>query len=109
MEIIDGGIASPIGFAAAGMHAGLKKAKKDMAVLISACAAQTAAVFTTNRVKAAPFIWDKGVAEHGIAKAVVVNSGNANACTGRQGLMDAEATAETAAAFIGTDKGKVYV
>lgn len=109
MEIIDGGIASPIGFAAAGMHAGLKKAKKDMAVLISACDAQTAAVFTTNRVKAAPVIWDKGVAEHGIAKAVVVNSGNANACTGRQGLLDAEATAETAAALLGTDKGKVYV
>lgn len=109
MEIIKGGVVSPKGFKAAGLHAGLKKAKKDMAMVVSSCDAVTAAVFTTNKVKAAPVIWDQGVAKSGVAKAVVVNSGNANACTGKQGLQDAEDTASVAASLLGTEKGKVYV
>ena len=109
MEIIKGGVTSPAGFKAAGIHAGLKKAKKDMAFLLSSADAVTAGVFTTNKVKAAPVIWDQGVALSGIARAVVINSGNANACTGRQGLLDAEETAAAAAALAGTEKGKVYV
>ena len=97
MEIIDGGVTSAKGFKAAGIHAGLKKAKKDMAMVVSECTAETAAVFTTNKVKAAPVIWDQGVKESGKAMAVVINSGNANACTGAQGLKDAEDTAAAAA------------
>lgn len=109
MKIIEGSVTSPIGFEAAGIHAGLKKAKKDMALLVSACDASTAAVFTTNRVKAAPVLWDQHVAASGKARAVIVNSGNANACTGEKGLIDAEATAEETAVLVGTEKEKVYV
>lgn len=109
MEIIDGGVTSAKGFKAAGIHAGLKKAKKDMAMVVSECTAETAAVFTTNKVKAAPVIWDQGVKESGKAMAVVINSGNANACTGAQGLKDAEDTAAAAALLLGINKNLVYV
>ena len=109
MTIIDGGVTSPKGFKAAGIHAGLKKAKKDMAMIISEKEAVTAATFTTNKVKAAPVLWDQGIAKTGKASAVVINSGNANACTGKQGLLDAEKTAEIAASLIGTEKSSVYV
>ena len=109
MTIIDGGVTSPKGFKAAGIHAGLKKAKKDMAMIISEKEAVTAATFTTNKVKAAPVLWDQGIAKAGKASAVVINSGNANACTGKQGLLDAEKTAEIAASLIGTGKSSVYV
>ncbi len=109
MEIIDGGVTSAKGFKAAGIHAGLKKAKKDMAMVVSECTAETAAVFTTNKVKAAPVIWDQGVKKSGKAMAVVINSGNANACTGAQGLKDAEDTAAAAALLLGINKNLVYV
>ena len=109
MKIIDGGVTAAKGFKAAGLHAGLKKVKRDMAMILSETDAVTAATFTTNKVKAAPVIWDQKIAEAGKARAVVVNSGNANACTGSQGLIDAEKTAEKAAALIGTDKSNIYV
>ena len=80
-----------------------------MALLVSDKDAVTAAVFTTNKVKAAPVIWDQSVAEGAVARAVVINSGNANACTGKQGLLDAEKTAEIASELIETEKSKVYV
>ena len=85
MKIIDGGVTAAKGFKAAGLHAGLKKVKRDMAMILSETDAVTAATFTTNKVKAAPVIWDQKIAEAGKARAVVVNSGNANACTGSQG------------------------
>ena len=109
MKIIDGGVTSPKGFKAAGVHAGLKKAKKDMALIVSDVPAVTAAAFTTNKVKAAPVIWDMEIRKGGVAQAVVVNSGNANACTGEQGLKDAEETAGYAASILGIDKSSVYV
>ena len=109
MKVIDGGVVAAKGFKAAGIHAGLKKSKKDMALVVSECDAATAAVFTTNTVKAAPVIWDQGIAKNAVAKAVVVNSGNANACTGKKGLEDAEETAAYAASLLGTEKSKVYV
>ena len=109
MKIIDGGVTAAKGFKAAGLHAGLKKVKKDMAMILSETDAVTAATFTTNKVKAAPVIWDQKIAEAGKARAVVVNSGNANACTGSQGLIDVEKTAEKAAALIGTAKSNIYV
>ena len=108
-KVIDGGVTSAKGYSAAGVHAGLKKSKKDMAMVVSASDAVTAGVYTTNKVKAAPVIWDQGITENGTAKAIVVNSGNANACTGQKGLLDAEETAEIAAKLIGTEKSKVYV
>ena len=91
----DGGVCSPKGFTASAYTAGIKASgKPDMALLKSEKAARCFAVFTTNKVKAAPVLYDKSVLEHAhFASAVVVNSGNANACTGPQGLADSERTA----------------
>ena len=108
-KVIDGGITAPKGFKAAGVHAGLKKMKKDMALIVSDVPAVTAAAFTTNKVKAAPVLWDISVLAGGEAQAVVVNSGNANACTGVKGLEDAKETAGYAASKLGLGQDKVYV
>ena len=101
MEIISGGVTAPIGFLAAGMHAGVRKnkKKKDMALLVSKCPARTAGVFTQNVVKAAPVMWDKALCDNkGLCQALVVNSGVANACTGEAGDVDVVHMAELAAA-----------
>ncbi len=97
---IKGGITSPRGFQAAGVHCGIKKAKKDFALVYTAAPAVGAAVFTTNVVQAAPVLVDKELcARGGRFKALAVNSGNANACTGERGMHDAwemvRLTAET--------------
>ena len=107
--INDGGITSPKGFKAAGVHAGLKKVKKDMAMVVSDVLAVSAAAFTTNKVKAAPVIWDMDILRKGKAQAIVVNSGNANACTGEKGLADAEETALYCAGKLGIDENAVFV
>ena len=109
MEIVKGGVTAAKGYKASSAHAGLKKLKKDMAMVVSEKDAVYAGTFTTNKVKAAPVIWDMGINEKGVARAIVVNSGNANACTGSEGLKDTEITAEKAAALIGTDTDKVLV
>ena len=87
---IEGGITSPRGFQAAGVHCGIKKAKKDFALVYTAAPAVCAATFTTNVVQAAPVLVDKELcARGGRFKALAVNSGNANACTGDRGMHDA--------------------
>ena len=87
MKVISGGVTAPIGFFAAGVHAGIKKVKKDMALIYSQKPCKAAGVFTTNVVKAAPVKWDKDIVEHSpFAQAIVINSGVANACTGIEGL-----------------------
>ena len=109
MKIINGGITSPKGFKAAGIHAGLKKSKLDMAMIVSETEAVSAGAFTTNVVKAAPVIWDRKILEKGSARAIVVNSGNANACTGEQGLADARTMAEETAGCLGCSADSVFV
>lgn len=109
MERFEGNVTSPLGFKACGIHAGLKKVKKDMALIVSDVPCVTAAAFTTNSVKAAPVLWDMKVRDKGVAQAVVVNSGNANACTGEQGLKDSAATAAAAASLAGCQADEVYV
>lgn len=89
MKIIEGTIASPKGFSADGKHCGLKKKKKDIGLIYSNVPAQTAAVFTTNKIQAAPLIVTKEAIQSGTLQAIVVNSGNANACTGKIGLENA--------------------
>lgn len=89
MKIIEGTIASPIGFYADGKHCGLKKKRKDIGVIYSEVPAQAAAVFTTNKIEAAPVTLTKQAVKDGVLQAVIVNSGNANACTGKKGLEDA--------------------
>ncbi len=87
MKKIDGGVTAASGFLAAGAEAGIKyKNRKDMALVYSKVLAKAAGTFTTNVVKAAPVKWDMEIVEkYGVAKAVVLNSGIANACTGKEG------------------------
>ena len=108
MKIIDGNVVSPKGFKAWGNAVGLKKNKKDMAVIVSDVLCNGAGCFTTNVVKAAPVQWDMKNISNKI-KGIVVNSGNANACTGKQGLKDAEDTAGKLAELTGVEAKNVLV
>lgn len=88
MKVIDGGVTAPKGFLAAGLRAGMKpgKTNKDMAMIFSETPATVAGTFTRNIVKAAPVLWgQKIVEEQETVRAVVVNTGIANACTGEVG------------------------
>ncbi|PFO01362.1 bifunctional ornithine acetyltransferase/N-acetylglutamate synthase [Bacillus sp. AFS076308] len=90
VEIENGNILSPQGFTTAGVHAGLRYAKKDIGVIISEIPASSAAVYTTNQFQAAPLkVTQESIASEGLLQAVVVNSACANACTGDRGYMDA--------------------
>ncbi len=108
MKIIEGNVVSPKGFNACGNAVGLKKSKKDMAIIVSDVPCISAGCFTTNVVKAAPVHWDMKTVENKI-RGIVVNSGNANACTGKQGLKDTEDTAAKLADLIGCKAENVLV
>ncbi|MEV4759857.1 bifunctional glutamate N-acetyltransferase/amino-acid acetyltransferase ArgJ [Micromonospora sp. NPDC049559] len=98
-------VTAPRGFRAAGVAAGLKAGgATDVALVVNDGPDATAAgVFTANRVKAAPVLWSQQVLRGGVVRAVVLNSGGANACTGPLGFQDTHATAEqTAAALTGS-------
>ncbi len=103
------------GFRAAAVHARVKASsppeKLDVAVVASDTHAVAAGVFTTNRVKAAPVSYDQTILARNTAgiRAVVINSGNANAVTGAQGLADAHTTAEVAAAALGVEADSILV
>lgn len=99
MKIITGGVTAAKGFMAAGVEAGIKyQNRKDMAMVYSKTPCRAAGVFTTNVVKAAPVLWDKEVVEsEWEAQAIVVNSGIANACTGKLGYEYCRETAGAAA------------
>ena len=96
-------VTAPLGFRAAGVAAGLKQSgQPDVAVVLNDGPSRSAAaVFTTNRVQAAPVTWTRQVVTGGRVRAVVLNSGGANACTGPLGFQDTHATAEHLAAAIG--------
>lgn len=82
MKIIDGGVCAAKGFKAGAIRCGIRKSqtKKDLAMILSDCECSAAAVYTTNRVKAAPILLTMDNLSNGKARAVIVNSGNANAC-----------------------------
>lgn len=103
MEIISGGVTAAKGFEAAGVEAGVKyKNRKDMALVYSCAPCTVAGVFTSNVVKAAPVMWDKKLVEQSpYVQAIVVNSGIANACTGRQGFEICEQTAAKTGEVLG--------
>jgi glutamate N-acetyltransferase / amino-acid N-acetyltransferase len=109
LSLVDGGVTTPQGFRAAGIHCGIKREKPDLALLVSEAAASAAGVFTTNKVKAAPVRYTQRAIADGHAQAIVVNSGNANACTGEQGLTNAGEMAELAAEVLGMDPALVLV
>lgn len=95
MKEILGGVTAPIGFKAAGMHAGFKKLKPDLALVYSEKPCAATAVFTTNLVKAAPVQLSKKHVADGKIQAVIINSGNANACTS-DGMEKAQEMAQIA-------------
>ena len=110
MRILDVRSFSVPGFKAWGIHCGIKKnGKKDLTIIYSDREAAVAGLFTKNRVKAAPVVLDMARVKSGKGQAIIVNSGCANACTGKRGLADARATAETAAQELGIRADAVYV
>ena len=104
-------VTAPQGFRAAGVKAGLKSSDDpDVAVVLNAGPSRSAAaVFTANRVQAAPVTWTREVLRGGRVRAVVLNSGGANACTGPLGFQDTHATAEHLAAALGEGAGEIAV
>lgn len=111
MKQIDGGVTAAKGFSAAGVEAEIKyKNRKDMALVASSVPCVAAGTFTSNVVKAAPVLWDKDIVENSaFVQAVVVNSGIANACTGRQGLDCCKAEAQCAGKLLGIPADAVLV
>jgi glutamate N-acetyltransferase / amino-acid N-acetyltransferase len=104
-------ITAPAGFRASGVTAGLKASgRPDLAVVVNdGPDHHAAAVFTSNRVEAAPVTWSRQVLADGRVDAVVLNSGGANACTGAAGLVDTQRSAEHLAAAVGVSAGNVVV
>jgi len=107
---VQGGVAAAKGFLAGGLHCGVKKpGELDLAIIYSERPATIAGTFSRNYVKAAPVYQSKRVVEAGIARAVVVNSGNANSVTGEQGMRDANKMAEATAEALGVAPDEVAV
>ena len=110
MKKIDGLVTAPQGFLAAGVKAGIKASgNHDVAVIYSTVPAATGAVFTQNKMCAAPVLVSREVAQEAVAQAIIVNSGCANACTGEQGLLDAREMQAFAADLLGIEPQNVYV
>lgn len=104
------GVTAPLGFRAAGIHSGIKKAGLlDLALVVSEQSGPVAGVFTRNQIVAAPVILDQLHLRRGRGRAVIVNSGNANACTGPAGMKVARHTAQLVAHTLGIPVYEVYV
>ncbi|MBX3334386.1 MAG: bifunctional glutamate N-acetyltransferase/amino-acid acetyltransferase ArgJ [Nitrospira sp.] len=104
------GITAPLGFQAAGVHCGIKKSKLlDLALCVSEVSGPIAGVFTKNCVAAAPVLLDRRHLRSHRGRAIIVNSGNANACTGKQGVRDAKAMATAVARQLGVPVEHVFV
>lgn len=100
---VDGGITAARGFRAAGVRAGIKKEGLDVALIAADEPASAAAVFTTNKAQAAPIVVSREHLDrsHGVARAIAVNSGCANACTGEPGMATAREMAAITASVVG--------
>ena len=111
MKSITGGVTAAKGFQAAAAAAEIKyKGRTDMAMIYSEAPCAAAGTFTTNVVKAAPVKWDQDVVyHHGVAQAVICNSGIANACTGTEGYGYCKETADAAAELLGIRADSVLV
>ncbi len=110
-QVINGGVTAPQGYLAAGVASGIKKRGLDLAILLSTQPASAAAVFTQNQVKAAPVVLSKKHLKlsRGRARAIVINSGCANACTGEKGMKDAINSAKRLASCLEVDPTQVLV
>ena len=109
-RVIKGGVTSAKGFRAAGVPAEIKyKGRNDVALIVADEPCAAAAVFTTNKVAAAPVLYDREVVRNGRIQAILANSGCANACTGEEGLKDAKLSALVTAGELGIDPKLVLV
>lgn len=111
MKIIENGtVTSPIGYLGVGCYIGIKKAKKDLAMIVSQVPAKCVGTFTTNVVKAAPVVWDKNIVDnYSTAKVIAINSGVANACTGVAGELNNQRFARLVAENMGLDEHEVLI
>jgi glutamate N-acetyltransferase/amino-acid N-acetyltransferase len=112
IDFVEGGVTAPAGFAAAGIAAGIKKnGRRDLALVVADGPASAAGVFTISKAAAAPVLVSKAhlAGSGGVARAVVINSGCANACTGAEGLETARLMATEAARALGCDPEEVLV
>src|SRR5580658_7638426 len=118
-KAVKGAVVAPKGFLAGGVFCNIKRLgtgkgsdkgqKRDLALIVSEAPATVAGMFTTNQICAAPVKVCMARMKKGIAQAVVVNSGNANACTGKQGLRDVEAMTKTAASELNIPAERIFV
>ncbi len=109
MKIIQGGITAPKGYLASGIHCGIKYKNKDLALIYSKVPAIACGLFTQNKLQAAPLKITKAHLKNNKAQAVVINSGNANCCTGIGGIKDAQAMSLAAAKGLGLRLSEVLV
>jgi glutamate N-acetyltransferase/amino-acid N-acetyltransferase len=107
--VIEGGVTAAKGFSASAMNVGIRSTKLDLAIIASDREAVVAGTFTTNLVHAAPVKLCKANLAGGHGRAIVINSGNANACTGPQGMEDARRMGTLTAQALGVDEKLVYV
>ncbi len=108
IEKIKGGITCSRGFHATGNHIGIKEVKKDLAIIYSEVPAKACGVFTTNMVKAASILWDQNlIRKKKLIQAIIINSGNANACTGEIGKIHNEVMAKKLASCLNLDINQV--
>ncbi len=111
MKTIEGGVAAPLGFTASGVAAAIKPGttKRDCALIVSERDASVAGVFTQNIMKSPPVFWNQVVCARGHARAVFLNSGNANAVTGEQGHQDVRTTVDRIAERLEVDGDDVCI
>ena len=109
MEKVEGGVTAPKGFWASGVRAGIKKWSRDLGLLFSEVPAAAAGIFTTSRLQGAPLWVTREHLSSGRLQAIVVNSGNANCCTGRRGLEDAKKMTGLVAKSLGIPERRVAV
>ncbi len=108
-HIETGSVTTPKGFLAGAVASGLKAQGLDLALVYSMIPAQAAAIFTVNKVQAAPVILSRNHVANGQARAVIINAGCANACTGDQGMADAQETAAITAKVLGVAPQEILV
>lgn len=109
-KIENGTIVTPLGFKAAGIHSGVKRKRNDLGAIYCEIPASSAAVYTLNVIQAAPLkVMQESIAKTGKLQSVIVNSGNANACTGEKGMKDAYEMRDLAASQFDLDESLVAV
>ncbi|MFH1061397.1 MAG: bifunctional glutamate N-acetyltransferase/amino-acid acetyltransferase ArgJ [Candidatus Omnitrophota bacterium] len=108
-KIKNGTICTPLGFKTNAINCGIKNDKLDLALIYSIVKAKAAGVFTANKVKAAPVLIDLLNLKNNTAQAIIVNSGNANCCTGKKGYSDAQEVADKVAEILEINKSDVLV